>query len=482
MLLAILHIVSILSIRCLSPLEFGLADADTGLQRYEVLLKTHRAAIKMKAGVTYAGISVIDLDIPQSSDAIPLGEYTDFAGAVINVTNNVNNCYLFEIVNGLERIVLTKDQFSKEGISRIRELKNGLHILIVEDGSPWVKQRRGYKYGVNRKDIILVDNGVALNSPIQPYSDSFSNPQFQIAEVSATATIIKGLTLNRTGISKYMTYLCKIYNTNNIRFQDITINTPKETSLTGDRLFTIKNCSNVLFDNVVINGTYSSKDQFGYGICLDNVWNSHFLRLKTTSDWGVFGNNNINYSVIEDCDINRYDVHCYGRDVYAINSKFRDLYNQFSSLYGILSFRNCSFTDFVPVLFEPSYSSYTFFKLEIKNCFLKVDKSRPYLIRAGSPSMVDANARAELKKVSWPNISIDSLTVVLPRGVHDWTLFHVSGGYNNLIYGIDSLVVKNTEIRGVNNDVVVFFSNRKIKTRKSLFVSISKSSFDSIRL
>lgn len=479
--LAIIQMLSILSLRCMSPLDFGLESANTGVQRYEVLLRTHEAAIKMNVGVTYAGISRIDLDIPLSSKAIPLGDYTDFAGVVINVTNNAGNRFLFEIDNETSSIVLTKKQFSKEGLSRVKKLKKGLHILIIEDRSPWIKQRRGYQYGVSRKDIILIDDGVASNQPIQPYTDSYSNPQFQIAEVSSSAKIIKGLTLNRTRISKCMTYLCKVSNTNNITFQDITINTPKETSLTGDRIFTVQNCTNVFFDNVVINGTYSSKVKFGYGICLDNVWNSHFSRLKTTSEWGVFGNNNINYSVIEDSDINRFDIHCYGCDVYAINTTFRDLYNQFSSLYGTLSYKNCIFLDFVPVLFETSYSSYTFFNLEIKDCFLKVDKGRPYLIQAGNPSLLDENARWELKNASWPNLTIENLIIELPKGQKGWTLFNVNGNNPKPIYGINSIVIKGSEIHGTKGGEVLLFSNRRIKTKNVIKVSISESSFDHIQ-
>ena len=479
--LALLQIVSALSSRCLSPLEFGYASAINGVQRYEVLLKTHEAAIKMGVGVTYAGISQIDLDIPKSSKPIPLGDYTDFAGAVISVTNNVNNHYLFEIDNETERIVLTKKQFTKEGFSHVRRLKKGLHILIVEDRSPWIRQRRGYQYGVNRKDIILIEDGVAKNQPIQPYSNAFSKPQFQIADVSSSERIIKGLTLNRMKNSKCMTYLCRASNINNIRFQDITVNTPAESNLTGDRVFNIQNCTNVFFDNVVINGTYSSKDKFGYGICLDNVWNSHFSRLKTSSEWGIFGNNNINYSVLEDSDINRFDIHCYGRDVYAINTTFRNLYNQFSSFYGTLSYRSCAFIDFVPVLFESSYSSYTFFNLEMRDCFLKVDKSRPYLIRAGNPSLLDDNARVELRNASWPNITLENLSIELPKGQKDWTLFYVNGNNHNSIDGIDSIVIKGLEIRGTGKKDVIFFSNRKIKTKNSIKVSISESSFDHVQ-
>ena len=166
--------------------------------------------------------------------------------------------------------------------------------------------------------------------------------------------------------------------------------------------------------------------------------------------------------------------------MYAKNTTFRDLYNQFSSFYGTLSYRNCTFIDFVPVLFETSYSSYTFFKLEMRDCFLKVDKSRPYLIQAGNPSLLDDNARVELRNTSWPNITIEKSRIELPKGQKDWTLFYVNGKSHNPIDGISSIVIKGTEIHGTGKEAALLFSNRKIKTKNSIKVSISESSIDHI--
>ena len=117
----------------------------------------------------------------------------------------------------------------------------------------------------------------------------------------------------------------------------------------------------------------------------------------------------------------------------------------------------------------------------MRDCFLKVDKNRPYLIQAGNPSQTDNNARAELRNASWPNITIDNLIIELPEGQKDWTLFYVNGNNHNTIFGINSIIIKGSEIRGAGKNGTLFFSNRKIKTKNPIKVSISKSSFDHIQ-
>lgn len=40
----------------ISPYDFGLSRAKTGIERYEVLLRTHKAAIAAGVNVDYTGI------------------------------------------------------------------------------------------------------------------------------------------------------------------------------------------------------------------------------------------------------------------------------------------------------------------------------------------------------------------------------------------------------------------------------------------
>ena len=77
----------------------------------------------------------------------------------------------------------------------------------------------------------------------------------------------------------------------------------------------------------------------------------------------MFGNNNVNKAMLQNCDINRFDIHCYGKDVSFEKCSFVDFYNQFSSVYCELYFRSCTFTSFFPILMEYSYNAYTGFDL-----------------------------------------------------------------------------------------------------------------------
>lgn len=210
---------------------------------------------------------------------------------------------------------------------------------------PWVEKRRGYTYGVKRKDIVLINRGRGLNNTIFPYTDGASDPIFIYYEGSGDQKVIKNLIIERNSKSTKVTNVIKIVGLNNVLLKNIVINTP-ESDLVSDRAISINNSTNITFEDVEINGTYSSTNKSGYGIFMNNVWNSNFIRLSARGKWGVFGTNNMNNVKIIDSDINRFDIHCYGRDVFCKNTIFRYLYNQFSSFYGILEFKKLSIYKF----------------------------------------------------------------------------------------------------------------------------------------
>ncbi len=175
--------------------------------------------------------------------------------------------------------------------------------------------------------------------------------------------------------------------------------------------------------------------------------------------------------IIDSCDINRFDIHCYGRDVYCRNTTFRDLYNQFSSFWGTLRFDNCNFINSVPVLFETSYSAYSFFKLEMNHCFIDVGADKLYLINAGNPAMLGDNSRPIFQNVSWPNIKICNTVIRLPEGENVWTLFNIRGGENKTIYGISDIKIKNIQFIGDNIGTgIIKLSNNKVHFDKKLKV------------
>ena len=460
--------------KVLSPYDFGLAFAKNGVEVYNVLLKTHEAAIAEDCKVTYKGIRQLNIEIPDNAWSIPLPREVDFHGVKLIVKNTKKAVYLFSLIQEAIDIKIDKNKLDEQYFSDFKELAKGYSILVVEDRNPWVKNRKGYDYGAVRKDIILIYNGQKQNNCVFPYSNSYSGPVVSYCNVDEHKKEYKNLCFERTADSEYITKLIFVKNQYNVILKNIKISTPKS-ELYGDMAIAIYNTAKVLLEDVIINGTYSARNKYGYGIALNNVWNSKFVRLKSTCEWGVFGNYNVNYAVLKDCDINRFDIHCYGKDVYCKKTVFRDWYNQFSSFYGELVFKKCRFVDFVPVLFEPSFYAYTPFDLIIKDCEIKAKRNFPYLINAGNPEDKLDVVREELKTVSWPNVTINRLKVNLPFGIADWGLFGVSGNTIPDIEYMSSISIKGLEINGYTNEPYIHLSNKEIRTKENLKVDIKSS-------
>ncbi|MBR5018599.1 MAG: hypothetical protein IKX53_03055 [Bacteroidales bacterium] len=429
-----------------SPLDFGLDKAQTGTERYAVLLRAHQSALAQGRPVSYAGIDSLEIDIPSSADPIPLPDVTDFAGLVLTVRNTVRSGFLFQMSQELRTLDLDREVVAQWDFRKIPVLNEGVKLLVVEDRTPWVKQRKGYSYGATRRDITLLRNGVARSKPIQPYTTAVSNPKVSYCAVTLTRKEIRNLTLLRTGDSSRKTYAFLLENQNNIVVENVRVETPASNTMNADQVFAIRNCTNVLFTDVTISGTYSQLENYGYGIAMDNVWKSRFVRLKADAAWGIFGNNNINGAQVEDSDINRLDVHCYGRDIYCLNTTFRDLYNQFASFFGYLTFEGCRFIHFVPVLFESSYNAFTFYEIMIKDCSIQVDGTRPWLINAGQMAG-EANERPELSKKYLPSVLIDGLEVTAPKNVFSWYMIHFNDTRRPLVENTWNVDVRNLTVQ-----------------------------------
>ncbi len=464
--------------KTVSPIDYGFLKAVSGEERYEILYKTHMEALKIGADVDYSGIKIIELVVPHNAKSIPLTDSTNFRGAVFIVKNRQKDIYLFTFIAESVAIAVNKKVFGKSK-RNISELARKSVLLSITDKTPWVKNRRGYSYGATRKDIIVVKNGIMKNLPVMPYNNVASDPKCGVYTLSTKRKTFKNVKLIRSADSDHKTFLLRVEGQYNMLIADVCITTPNNT-LNADAAIKIDNSAKVVFRDVTINGTYSQTKKYGYGISLDNVYDVSFVRLKTAANWGVFGNNNVQKVVLEDCDINRFDIHCYGKDVYCKNTIFRDLYNQYSSFYGTLRYENCTFLDFVPVLFESSYSAYTYFKLEIENCSIDVDARRPYLIYAGNPSLLAEEPRQELANAYWPDIEIKNLTVNLPEEVKNWTLFQTNAQDGVSIDGLSNIKVEGLEVLGQVKRPKVRLSNRKVTLKKMLETKVLDSNIKTI--
>ena len=79
------------------PFDYGQRSAKTGEQRYDVLYKTHCAAIERGVNVDYARVGEVELSIPKDAKSIPLTDFTDFKGTRFVFHNFTKMTFMFEL-------------------------------------------------------------------------------------------------------------------------------------------------------------------------------------------------------------------------------------------------------------------------------------------------------------------------------------------------------------------------------------------------
>lgn len=443
----------------LNPKDYGLYDAQNGLERFSVLMRCHTDAIKKNASVSYKGIEEIELEVPYKAQCIPLPDITDFAGVKIVVNNTDRDYVLFRMTDEVKEIELTGNEIDYGDFRRKPELRRGLKLLFLEDQNPWVKERLGYQGGgVNRKDILILKNGKAQNAPVMPYDNENTAPKAWSCDVTKRKKVVKNLNFVRTETSTAKTLPILIEYQYNVELSNIETTTPQNTNLVSDCGIMIYNCAKIEINDVRINGTYSKENKSGSGMRLINVYDVEINGMYARSAWGVFGNHSVNTVLLKDCDINRFDIHCYGRDVTAIGCTFTKMYNQFSSFYGTLTYRNCRFSDFIPVLIESSYNAYTPFECVMEGCTLSFTKDRNYvltLFRVPEP----INPRKELREKCIPNITIRNCSVQLAADVNEWYLIKTHGlKFKGEMDNLSEIDIQGLSVKGGDNASLKIFS------------------------
>lgn len=155
MLLLVLVSVRIIA-KSLNPLDFGLSDAQSGEERFDVLRRCHEQAKTLGLDVSYIGIDSVMITIPLGAKPIQISKRTDFAGAKLKVANNSQDMFLFILAaEDVKPISIIGGQICKgKTIKELEDIDNCL--LLVEDQTPWVAKRKSSGKAFYRKDIITV--------------------------------------------------------------------------------------------------------------------------------------------------------------------------------------------------------------------------------------------------------------------------------------------------------------------------------------
>lgn len=389
--------------------DTGILEEKNPMKRFWILYETHSKASSLKTVVDYKGVDSLEIEIPYNAKPILLPFGCDFRNVKLSVINCVKNFDLFIVKSTPHPVNINCNQIDEGNYESIEELGKGKILLSVVDSCAWVKERIGYGYPVYRKDIFLLREGKTKMNPIQVYSDSISRPFGFYTKVKDEKIEISNIEISRSQKSTYKTTCFSIDNIYNLKLKNIAINTP-ESDLYGDEAIRIRNAYDVDCTNITINGSYSQKDRYGYGIGMNNVRNISFRNLKADSNWGIFGNNNVSEVYIKDSDINRFDIHCYGKNVKIQNTVFRKLYNSLTSFFGEISFDNCRFIDFQPLLIGDSHLLNTKFTAIFNNCMIECNSRKASIVNVGNS--ISKNIRPFLQKVNWPDLVIKNTKIV----------------------------------------------------------------------
>ncbi len=458
----------------ISPFDFGLREATDGIDRYWALYKAHVEARNYGLEVNYDGIDTLDIVLPPDYQSIPIGPRTDFGGLTLYVTNRERHGALFAMYNSTNDLSLPKEMVDNGDFHTVPELSTGDILLILRDQKPWT-ERIGYGYRVYRQDILWIHDGYAVNTPIAPWNTDSTDLGATYAVVDTAQKVFRGLTLHRTEISDYKTYCLHISGQHNVLVENVHVTTPKS-KMIADAVFGISNSVRVFFRDVTVDGTYSGYGRWrdwGYAFSLNNLWDTHFERVTADGNWGVFGTNNLSNTTLADCDLNRFDIHCYGRDALLQRCTLRQRQTQFSSMYGTLTFDSCQFIDCIPVRIRSSYNAYTPFDIEMNNCTFELTPRYHSLVNVMLLDTAD-NARPELSVKCWPNLTINNLTVIAPAMVRTLNLYEPTGTLSELKKPVG--YINNISVNGLTAfrpngkpaKVNVRLSNKEFKTVKEL--------------
>ena len=413
----------------LSQALIDYAGNKTGL--FNRLVEIHNIAYNAGDDVVYPANQVFNIEVTlinsDNAKTIKLTPNTNFNGCTFNVKNVTGvTATLFTLStpnSQVHSVTITKNllTYGAYVTGSGGEMDSHTKLLVVKDQNLWTTRTEGEDPYFYRRDILLVVNNIVQNNPISTYNNAASSPSCTYFDVTESQKTICNATINRTFDSTSVTRVLLLHRQYNVSVENIEVNTPTPVTLLNDEMFMVIDSAKISFTDISITNTYSDINNWGYGFYMNNVWDSSFEGLTATAVWGIFGTKNINVVSLADCDINRFDIHCYGRDVTCEGCTFHNnnrehTFNRFSSLFGTLMYNSCIFYMFRPIKIDHNYNAYTPFDLVINDCTVTIPADNNYLFEIPH-FRNDINSRPELQEKCLPNIDISNLAMNVVSGV-----------------------------------------------------------------
>lgn len=412
---------------------------------FSILYKAFQTARQTGVNVNFDGVTKIDIELTEEDiDRGPIDfDYIDFKGIEFNIINNVGNLNLFKHINYNEfvNIEIDKSIIDTHDYSSIPELSNGDFILEVDDTVDWVTRNdpndeRTYR----RKDIILIHNGYSENLPIYNYKGDQVVIKCRYIKINPKTKGISNATFIFSN-STYTNMFCLVDDDNNIQFNNVNIKVYNDNNLNNGVLFTIRSCTNILFENCNFYGQYDNSG-YAYIVNTTGVYNILFSNVKCLTDkWHFNGANYTSKMTVLNSTITGLDSHLYNKDYTVRDSIVIKHPINSSGVYGQVVIENCEINEVEISSGGSSYNIFNKHDLIIKNCVLKSSSSVFNIFQISS----EVNSREEIAVKYLPNIYIDGITVIGDSLV----LINLPNTSIPTFYGIKTIQIK--DIKFISN-------------------------------
>lgn len=460
--------------------------ANDGVELYNALQTIHGLARTAGDSVTYPSGATLNITIPSSASSILLSPNTDFNNCEFRVTNTTNtkvDLFSLEPDNTiLPTVTIVKSLLRKNAMvyGSNSELSITPKLIIVKDQTPWTYRTEGGNtpVSVERKDVLYVTGNMVQNDPISTYDNNDSSPTCEWVNVSTAQKTFKNIVFIRTNTSNAVTNLLNVNYQYNVLIEnvDVYIQNYTDNGIYNDECIKINNSAKIEMNNVTIDRTYSATNHWGYGIRLLNVWDTSISNLIAYKpEKGVMGNENVNGLTVEYSNLNRVDVHCYGRDITCTNCTFRNtsnlyhIYNRVSSFFGKFCFINCTFDEFLPMRLDSDYNAFTPFDLVLDNCTLNVRQNSFHCLLSVDTIDDASNSRSELQQKCLPNIVVKNFHLNIPSSVVSFEFIDITTySYTGNIYGMDTFLVDVIEFTHGYPNISISDANHTITLQSPL--------------